>query len=143
SWLCMESSVTHLNLEAFLDSLADEFRPLCPFANPRSGGSQDSFPLGGALRCGVAGSAFRLSPTADLHGVRPTDLAGGLAGYCRLSECETARSLPLGLSRADRQIHLGRRERATGLAALGGLSQKPHWQSTPALCRGRHWSRHR
>src|SRR5450756_862026 len=136
--LHMKNDVTHLKFEAALRTLsAHEFRPLHFFSSFGSGRSQDTFPFGGTLRCRVAGPAFRLSPAIHLPGFCATDWARGTARHGHLFERKSGGALSLGLSRTGGQIDFGRCQRATRLAFVGGLGEKPQAQSQAALCRRR------
>jgi len=138
-----KTDVRDLNSVGYLASLSGhEHWPLRPFANPRPGALANAFPLGGALRCGVAHPTFRLSPAAYLHGFCSTDMEGRVAGYRRLHECAASNSLPPWLPGTDSPVHFGRCERTARLAAVGGLGQDPHAQSPAALLRGGSRARH-
>jgi len=89
SGLRSKTDVRNLNSAGYHASLfGHEHWPLRPFANFRTDALANAFPLGGALRCGVARPTFRLSPAAHLHGFCPTGMEGRVAGYRRLPECK-------------------------------------------------------
>jgi len=110
-----------------------ELRPLRPLADPRLRTLADAFASCGTLRCRVSRPAFWLSAAAYRHGLCAAHLAGGIARHCRLPQCTPNDSLSSWLSGAFGEVHIGRCERTTRLAALGGFGQSSHAKSPPAL----------
>jgi len=125
--------VTDLNfLERQVLYLADDFRSLYSFPNPRFDSSRNPFALGIPFPCRVAREAFRSAPAVDLYGLRSVDLARRPSRYRRMPQRQTRGALPSGFSGTRCQIHSGRCERKAGLEAVGGVgfeldpkSQKP------------------
>jgi hypothetical protein len=64
----------------------DEFRSIHPLSSSGFGPLANPRPLVRALRCPVAGEAFRTSPAVCLHGLRAIDLARGSTGHRSVRE---------------------------------------------------------
>src|ERR1039457_191239 len=132
------SDVRHLNFPDVWRTLpAHEFRTLRSLASARTHPLADAQAFECALRNRDARETFWMSAATHLHGVCPTDLAGGLARHRDLSECQVRSAVSSRVLRTGGTRDLGRGQRTARLAAVGGFGQGADEPSPNALCRGR------
>jgi len=87
------------------------------------------------------GQKFLMHGPVSLHGVCPTDLSRKLARHRNVSQFPSTEALSHGLSREDRQIHAGRRQRTAGLPHLSGLRLSAHRHRQQTLSERGAWPR--
>src|ERR1022692_4736403 len=133
-----QSDVRHLNFPAVRRPLpTHEFRTLRSFASTRTHLLADAQAFECVLWNRDASETFWMSTATHLHGVCPTDLAGRLARHRDLSECQTRSVVSSRVPRTGGARDLGRGQRTSRLAVVGGFGPRVDQPSPNPLCRGR------
>jgi hypothetical protein len=87
------------------------------------------------------GQKFFMHGSVFMHGVCSTDVSRKPARYRNVPKFSSTKALSHGLSREDRQVHVGRRQRTSGLPHLPGLRLCTHRHRQQALPERGSWPR--
>jgi len=87
------------------------------------------------------GQELLVHGSVSLHGVRSTDLSRKSARYRNVPQFPSTKTLSHGIPGDDRQIHVGRCQRASRLSHLSGLRLCTHRHRQQALPKRGLWSR--